>query len=190
MKKTLLVLFTLLSTLFTFAENWPGVCENLKFTYDLEATSDPLQYIMTVDITNTGTTDLGSYCDIFETTTAGVTLVGSPSCYPSLLAGDTKEIIFEVNLTDASTESFELMFKAKDGIDDSKYCKETNRFWLGSALSLEEVDRSNMSYTSTYFDIMGRKVETPTETGFFIEKRRYEDGYEMVEKLYFTSTKL
>jgi len=189
MKKTLLVLFTLLSTLLTFAGNWPGVCENLTFTYDLQATINPLKYEMKVVITNTGTTDLGSYCDIFETSTAGVSLVGSPSCYPKLVAGDSKEILFDVMLSDASIESFELMFKAKDGEDEELYCKETNRFWLGSALSVEEIDRADMPYTSTYFDLMGRKVDAPSERGFFIEKRRYEDGFEMVEKLYFTNQK-
>lgn len=187
MKKTLLVLFTLVSTFLTFAGNWPGVCENLTFTYDLQATPDATKYKMTVVITNTGTTDLGSYCDIFETTTPGVTLNGNPSCYPSLAAGDTKEIEFDVDLMNASTESFELAFKAKDGLDDALYCQEVKRFWLGSALSVEEIDRTDMPYTSTYYDLMGREVETLNQNGFFIERRRYEDGYEMVEKLYFSA---
>lgn len=185
MKKTLLVLFTLLSTFLTFAGNWPGVCDNLTFTYELEATSDPLQYKMKVVITNTGTEALGSYCDIFETTTAGVTLNGSPSCYPSLAAGATKDILFDVDLTNANIENFELYFKTKDGIDDTKYCDETKTFWLGAALSVEEIDRADMPYTSTYFDLTGRQVASPEGKGLLIEKRRYEDGFEMVEKLYF-----
>ncbi len=187
MKKSLLVLFTLLSTFLTFAEGWPGVCETLTFTYSIDGTADPLQYKMKVVITNTGAEDLGSYCDVFESLTAGVTLSGNPSCYPSLEAGATKEIEFDVDLTDASTESFELSFKAKDGLDDQLYCLEVNRFWLGSALSVEEIDRSDMSYTSTYFDLMGRKVEVLNDEGFFIEKRTYEDGYVMVEKLYLSA---
>ncbi len=187
MKKTLLVLFTLVSSFLTFAGNWPGVCENLTFTYDMQPTTDALKYEMTVVITNTGTTDLGSYCDVFESLTPGVTLNGFPNCYPSLAAGDTKEILFDVNLTDANTESFELSFKAKDGIDEDLYCKEVKRFWLGDALSIEEIDRTDMPYTSTYYDIMGREVKALNQDGFFIERKRYEDGYEVVEKLYYTA---
>lgn len=165
-------------------DHWSGVCENVTFTYDFQSTPSPLHFNMSVVITNAGTTDFESYCDIFETTIPGVILSGNPSCYPYLVAGDSNVIQFDVEFIDSTVNCFTLDFKIKSGLDDGLYCIESIQFCRNTPLTIEEIDRTDMNYTSIYYDLLGRVKKEPLTKGFFIERRTYEDGYQITEKIY------
>ncbi|MGB0883552.1 MAG: hypothetical protein ACPG4W_01460 [Flavobacteriales bacterium] len=183
--KTLLLSLSLICSLSAFA-GWPGVCEIITYSYHFSATTNPNVYNMEVVITNTSDSEnLSAYCDIYETPTAGVTFVGTPSCYPSLNAGETKTIEFEVHTTNPEPEYFDLDFKIKDAVNgDTEYCKERTRYYLGNSISVEELETEELSFDTKYYDITGRKIHTPT-TGLYIEKRIYENGEIRTKKVYF-----
>lgn len=197
MKKNLLIFVTFLTSILSIssfaqltvntfpAAKWPGVCENLELTYTLETTATANIYKMNVDIKNVGTTDIVVYCDVYASLTPDAVIAPGGNCYPELTPGSVKPISFNVDVTaNPSLESFDLMFKVKNGKDDAQYCEGTNRFWLGSKLSVNEIDRSEMSFESTYYDILGRRLEVAPNTGLFLLEKTYEDGYKTVEKIY------
>lgn len=165
-------------------DHWSGVCENVDFSYTYNASSNPLEYTVLVDITNMGTDTIPSYCDVFSTSTPGVTLSGSPSCYPTLIPNETKVIEFTVTYADASVNCFDLDFKIKGGVDETLYCLETIQLCQNTPLNIEEIDRSNMEFVSTYYDLLGRIERKPLKKGFYVERRTYTDGFESVEKVF------
>ena len=198
MKKQLFTVITLLSTLLSlnsFAqlttttfpiEKWSGVCENTELTYTLEATANTNVYQMTVNIKNVGSQPLSVYCDDYESLTSDAFIAAGGSCYTIPLPTDSiKAIGFEIDISaNPSLESFELMFKVKNGKNEEEYCQDFNRFWLGSALTINEVDRSSMEFEVEYFDLLGRNLEMMPVSGLFIQKKTYEDGFQTVEKIY------
>lgn len=193
MKKTLLILTTVFAALASFAtDNWPGVCENLEITYSMTSTSDDLRFEMKVFVKNIGTTDIEQYCDIsqvYQTSTVNIDDdTYDPSCYPVLAPGETKELNFEVLRDDNTVPMYKLLFKIKDGKDNSgaTYCEEIKELWFNAPMSVNEIDRTEMSYETSYYDLMGREVAQPNTEGFYIIEKLYEDSYKAVEKVYFT----
>lgn len=166
-------------------DHWPGVCTNLDFEYTLDETNDPLVYKLYVDINNIGNDTIFTYCDVYETPTQGVTLSGNMSCYPVLAPGETKPIEITVTKDSEDIDCFTVDFKVKNGaLNAVDYCLETTEFCTITPMSIEEIDRSNMEYTSTFYDMLGRKSKTPLKKGFYIERKLYSDGYQAVEKIY------
>ncbi|MGB1295324.1 MAG: hypothetical protein ACPG6V_07565 [Flavobacteriales bacterium] len=197
MKKNLFTAIALLSSILSFssfaqlttttfpADKWPGICENINLEYTIEATTNANVYNMQVDIKNIGTTDIEVYCDVYESLTANAVVSAGGNCYPKLMPNEVKPINFTVDISAEPTlESFELLFKVKNGKDDQEYCQDNNRFWLGSALNINEIDRTDMAFEVEYFDLLGRNLEMMPVSGLFIQKKTYEDGFQTVEKIY------
>lgn len=193
MKIFIISILTLFISCFSFAEDtWPEFCDFIKIEYNLEKkeASDPLKFMMEVNITNITTNDLPSYCDVIElVSSSGVLLFGydGGACYGSLDSGETKKISFEVHRDMASIEKFKLYVKLKNPMNDVNYCSEEQDHWFETPLSIEEIDRSHMSYKTTYYDLMGRKNAEPSAEGFYIVEKIYEDGYKVNEKVYLSA---
>lgn len=187
MKQISTFLFILLFPFLSYGQiedHWAGVCTSLDFEYTLMGTTDPLVYTMTVDIQNIGTDTIFTYCDLYDTPTEGVTLSGSPSCYGELLPNGYKPIEITVTFDNADINCFILDFKVKSGLDDTKYCIESTQFCKNTPLTLEEVNRDDMPYTSVYYDLLGRIKTKPLKKGFYVERRTYVDGFKTVEKIF------
>lgn len=166
-------------------DHWAGVCENIEFEYSFNETSDPLVYTLAVDINNIGSDTIFTYCDVFDTSTSGVTLTGNSGCYPELAPGATKTIDITVTLDTVTIDCFTVDFKIKNGVlNTNDYCSESIEFCTITPLGLESINRDNMEYTSIYFDMLGRESREPLSKGFYIERRTYEDGYVSLEKVY------
>ncbi len=171
-------------------DHWPEICENVTFTYNLnEGVDNPLEDTLTVEILNIGSDTIFNYCDAYTTPSSGVTLVGNENCYPQLIPNATKLITIVVMYADTTINCFDLDFKIKNGDplapnSDNEYCFESTQFCKNTPLSVEEINRENMTYASTYYDLLGRVKRQPLTKGFYIEQRVYEDGYESLDKVY------
>lgn len=194
MKYIIITLIALLNSTISLADDtWPEVCENVKFTYSLNSiTGEDLLFDMTVNIKNTGSDDLTLYCtESNADITTGVILVGFvEECYSLLEPGMTKTLTFKVKRDEISIEKYSLFFKIKNANNSSMYCSEVTDHWFNAPLNIEEVDRTNMKFTSTYYDLLGREVIQPNVKGFYIVEKLYEDGYRINEKVYLTEALL
>jgi len=187
MKKILTLLIALFFQLNVFSQiqdHWVDVCENITLDYSFSETTDSLKYNLTVDITNVGTDSIFTYCDDYNTPTDGVTLVGSSGCYPYLAPNEVKTIDIVVILDTITVDCFLLNFKVKNGDNPDEYCLEPKQFCTISPLGIEDINRSDMNYTSVYYDMLGRIQEKPLYKGFYIERKMYEDGHQAVSKIY------
>ncbi len=193
MKISLSILMISLFQLFAFGQmedHWPNVCSNVSFEYAYSETTNPLESTLDIDIVNINNTDtIFNYCDVFNTSTPGVTLTGMSNCYPQLLPNDTKTINIIVNYADTSIDCFTLDFKIKDGDalnpdSENNYCSESIQICKSIPIGIEEINRSNMSYTSVFYDLLGREKRKPLSKGFYIERKTYEDGFESTEKIF------
>lgn len=184
--------FSFISNYLMAQNSWTGVCEHIELSYNLQLKVGETDiYTMKVGIKNNGEPSIINYCDVYASLTTDAYIAPGGNCYGIPLETDsTKYIKFDVDISsNPSLESFDLMFKVKSGSDDSKYCKEINRFWLGSALGLNEIDRSEMSFDLQYFDILGRRLNKAPLSGFYILHKTYEDGHQSIEKVYIDISK-
>ncbi len=197
MKKTLLFLTSFIFSL-GFAQdmsqlNWDQ-CDKVTYVAEVDSIS-PGVYKLNVNLVN------GSFTEVFPTgnengfchyglleTEGLVTFSGDDQCVNPIDVAGNLVLEYDIMVKDTLVDTVCVNVKLKNTDDQEQYCDTTFcipvvGYW---ALSVDEIDLTGIPFEEVYFDLMGRKVIAPKKNSIYIVKRIYENGYEKVEKVYYS----
>ncbi len=193
MKKTLLFFASLIFTL-GFAGEWDQ-CEKVSYTAVIDSVS-PGVYHVTVTVTNTHSfeefpndNDGLGFCHYGLLENEGdISLTKDDQCVSPIAALGNVVLHYDILVKDTTVHEACLNIELKETFSQLLSCDTTFCFPVTGyyALAVEEIDLTGIPFEEIYFDLMGRKVIAPKSNSLYIVKKLYENGYEVVEKIYFS----
>ncbi len=191
MKKTLLFLA---SMIFTLGFSQWAQCDKVSYTTVVDSISPGL-YKLSITVKNNDPTEFPNdnnnlgYCHYGLLETEGeITFSGDDQCVSPIAPFGTRVLEYEIGVKDTLVDSVCVNLKMKNTLDQTLYCDQTFCFAVEGywPLSVDEIDLTGVSFKETYFDLMGRQVISPRDNSLYIVKKSYENGYEVVEKIFYS----
>ncbi len=191
MKKTLLLFASLIFTLGFAGGDWDQ-CE--KISYDTTVVEmAPGEYKFIVTVKNEHVSEefpndnngLG-FCHYgLLDTDEEITFIGDDQCVVPIPSFQSRDLEYNITLSDTTIQEVCINVKLKNTIDDNLYCEKDFCFSVNQWLSLDEVDLTNIPFTETYYDLLGRVVNAPVSNKVYVVKKVYANGHESVKKVYY-----